>query len=115
MTLEGQPRQDQRDGKGSQVDNLFTERLWHGVKCQGMYFKGYRDGSEARAALADYFRLHNTQRSHQGLGRRTPVAEYNSGGNDEAAVGQTANNDPREIAGLDPNPVSITCRRQGLP
>ncbi len=43
------------DGKGSCNDNLFIERLWRTVKYEEVYLKAYRDGSEARAALAAYF------------------------------------------------------------
>ena len=88
------------DGKGSYSDNLFIERLWRTVKYEEVYLKAYRDGSEARAALADYFRFYNNQRPHQGLGYRTPAAVYNSGCQGKPAVGQTAANDSRKTAGL---------------
>jgi len=88
------------DGKGSYSDNLFIERLWRTVKYEEVYLKAYRDGSEAKAALADYFRFYNNQRPHQGLGYRTPAAVYNSGCQDKPAVGHTAANDSRKTAGL---------------
>jgi len=95
------------DGKGSYNDNLFIERLWRTVKYEEVYLKAYRDGSEARVAMADYFRFYNNQRPHQGLGYRTPAAVYNSGGQDTPAVGQTADNDPRKTAGLHLNPIAV--------
>ena len=88
------------DGKGSYNDNLFIERLWRTVKYEEVYLKAYRDGSEARAALADYFRFYNNQRPHQRLGYRTPAAVYNSGCLDKLAVSQTATNEVRKTAGL---------------
>jgi putative transposase len=95
------------DGKGSYNDNLFIERLWRTVKYEEVYLKAYRDGSEARAALADYFRFYNTQRPHQGLSYRTPAAVYNSGCLSNPAAGQTADNNPRKTAGLHLNPVPV--------
>jgi putative transposase len=70
------------------------------VKYEEVYLKAYQDGSEARAALAHYFRFYNNQRPHQGLGYRTPAAVYNSGCQDKSAVGQAAANDVRKTAGL---------------
>jgi putative transposase len=95
------------DGKGSYNDNLFIERLWRTVKYEEVYLKAYRDGSEARAALADYFRFYNNQRPHQGLGYRTPAAVYNSGRQHKPAADLTADNDFRKAAGLHLNPVPV--------
>jgi putative transposase len=95
------------DGKGSYNDNLFIERLWRTVKYEEVYLKAYRDGSEARAALADYFHFYNKQRPHQRLGYRTPAAVYNSGCQDTPAVGQTAGNHSRKTAGLHLNPAPV--------
>ena len=95
------------DGKGSYSDNLFIERLWRTVKYEEVYLKAYHDGSEARAALADYFRFYNNQRPPQGLGYRTPAAVYNSGRQHKPSVGQQAANDPRETAGLHLNPLPV--------
>jgi len=95
------------DGKGSYNDNLFIERLWRTVKYEEVYLKAYRDGSEARAALADYFRFYNNQRPHQGLGYRTPAAVYNSGCQGKPAVRRTATNNRGNTAGLHLNPVPV--------
>ncbi len=95
------------DGKGSYSDNLFIERLWRTVKYEEVYLKAYRDGSEARAALAHYFRFYNKQRPHHGIGYRTPAAVHNSGCQHKPAVGQTANNDLMKTAGLHLNPVPV--------
>ena len=95
------------DGKGSYNDNLFIERLWRTVKCEEVYLKAYRDGSEGRSALADYFHFYNNERPHQGLGYRTPAAVYNSGSRDKPAVGLAALNDPGKAAGLHLNPAPV--------
>ena len=95
------------DGKGSYNDNLLIERLWRTVKYEEVYLKAYRDGSEARAALADYFRFYNNQRPHQGLGYRTPAAVYNSGCQGKPAVRRTATNNRGYTAGLHLNPVPV--------
>jgi putative transposase len=95
------------DGKGSYSDNLFIERLWRTVKYEEVYLKAYRDGSEARAALADYFHFYNNQRPHQGLGYRTPAAVYNSGCQNRPTAGLTAPNNPGKTAGLHLNPIPV--------
>jgi putative transposase len=95
------------DGKGSYNDNLFIERLWRTVKYEEVYLKAYRDGSEARAALADYFHFYNNQRPHQGLGYRTPASVYNSGCQNRPSVSQTDSNNQGKTAGLHLNPVPV--------
>jgi len=77
------------------------------VKYEEVYLKAYQDGSEARAALADYFRFYNNQRPHQRLGYRTPAPLYNSGCQDTPAVGQTADSAPRKTAGRHLNPILV--------
>jgi len=95
------------DGKGSYNDNLFIERLWRTVKYEEVYLKAYRDGSEGRSALADYFHFYNNERPHRGLGYHTPAAVYNSGSRDKPAVGLAALNDPGKAAGLHLNPAPV--------
>jgi len=60
------------DGCGRAFDNIFVERLWRTVKYEEVYLKDYRDVSEARAGLSQYFLFYNDQRLHQGLEYRTP-------------------------------------------
>ncbi len=106
-TLEQNSIRISMDGKGSYNDNLFIERLWRTVKYEEVYLKAYRDGSEARSALADYFYFYNNQRPHQGLGYRTPAAVYNSGCRYKPAAGLTAPIDPGKTAGLHLNPAPV--------
>ena len=35
------------DGRGRWMDNVFSERLWRSLKCEGVYLKSYADGREA--------------------------------------------------------------------
>jgi len=60
------------DGRGRALDNVFIERLWRSVKYEEVYLRDYADGHAARTSLARYFRMYNTERRHQGLGKRTP-------------------------------------------
>jgi putative transposase len=64
------------DGRGRALDNVFVERLWRSVKYEEVYLKDYRDGWEAEASLAAYFRFYGHERVHQSLGYRTPAEVY---------------------------------------
>lgn len=64
------------DGRGRWMDNVFIERLWRSVKYEEVYLKGYESIPEARRELAAYFEFYNKERSHQGLGDRTPDEVY---------------------------------------
>jgi len=60
------------DGRGRALDNVFIERLWKSVKYEEVYLRDYKDGHDARMSLGRYFRMYNTERRHQSLGKRTP-------------------------------------------
>lgn len=64
------------DGRGRCHDNIFTERLWRSVKYEEVYLKDYRDPSQARQELIQYFHFYNYQRPHQSLGYKTPAEVY---------------------------------------
>ena len=55
------------DGRGRVFDNIFAERLWRSVKYENVYIKGYQTIPEAKMGLAEYFKLYNTERLHDGL------------------------------------------------
>ena len=61
------------DGKGRWMDNVFIERLWRSLKYEDLYIKGYADGAELRAGLAQWFAFYNHQRPHMALDNRAPV------------------------------------------
>jgi len=64
------------DGRGRCMDNIFTERLWRSVKRENIYLQSYRDISEARDGLTEYFIFYNEKRRHQSLDYRTPYEVY---------------------------------------
>ena len=41
------------DGRGRWMDNVFIERLWRSLKYEDIYLKGYADGREAKAGIAE--------------------------------------------------------------
>jgi len=67
------------DGRGRAFDNIFVERLWRSVKYEEVYLKDYRNVTEARQGLRDYFEFYNCERVHQSLGYKTPEAVYRQG------------------------------------
>lgn len=67
------------DGRGRWMDNVFIERLWRSLKYEDIYLKGYADGREARAGIAAWIAFYNTQRPHQALGNRAPIAVWRDG------------------------------------
>ena len=62
------------DGKGRWMDNVFIERLWRSMKYEDVSIKGYTDGTELRAGLAEWMGFYNNHRPHQVLGNRAPMA-----------------------------------------
>ena len=64
------------DGRGRAADNIFIERLWRSVKYEEVYLRDYADGMDAHQGLGAYLRMYNTERRHQGLGKRTPAEVY---------------------------------------
>ncbi len=64
------------DGRGRALDNVMVERLWRSVKYEEIYLRDYADGMEAWKGLSRYFPFYNTERRHQGLGRKTPEQVY---------------------------------------
>jgi len=64
------------DGRGRYLDNIFTERLWRTVKYENVYLKSYRNITEAREGLSEYFQFYNTERRHQSVDNRTPADVY---------------------------------------
>ena len=61
------------------MDNVFIERLWRSLKHEDVYLKGYADGREARAGIAEWIAFYNQRRPHQTLGNRTPMAVWRAG------------------------------------
>jgi putative transposase len=64
------------DGKGRALDNIFIERLWRSVKYDYVYINPANDGNELYHGLREYFDYYNHCQTHQGIGRRIPVALF---------------------------------------
>jgi putative transposase len=67
------------DGRGRALDNIFVERLWRSVKYEEVYLNEYKNVSQAREGLRNYFEFYNRQRLHQSLNYQTPEAVYRQG------------------------------------
>jgi putative transposase len=67
------------DGRGRSMDNVFIERLWHSLKYEDVYLKGYADGREAKTGIGEYFAFYNERRLHQALDYRAPTAVWREG------------------------------------
>jgi putative transposase len=67
------------DGRGRWMDNVFIERLWRSLKHEDLYLKGYADGHDAKAGIAEWVRFYNNRRPHQALRNRTPMAVWRDG------------------------------------
>jgi putative transposase len=76
------------DGRGRWMDNVFIERLWRSLKHEDIYLKGYADGQEAGAGIAEWIGFYNARRPHQALANRTPMAVWRDGVT--GAFGETA-------------------------
>ena len=44
------------------MDNVFMERRWRSLKYEDVYLKGYADGWEARAGVAEWMTFYNNLR-----------------------------------------------------
>ena len=64
------------DGVGRAIDNVFIERLWRTVKYEEVYLKEYASGDETYTSLNRFFEYYDYDRSHQGLGSKTPWEVY---------------------------------------
>jgi putative transposase len=67
------------NGRGRALDNAFIERLWRTVKYENIYLKDYATVDELILGLTEYFRFYDQERTHQGLGKRTPWEVFSDG------------------------------------
>ena len=58
------------------MDNVFIERLWRSLNYEDIYLKGYAEGREAKAGIANWIAFYNCRRLHQALGYRAPMAVW---------------------------------------
>ena len=64
------------DGRGSYMDNIFTERLWRTVKYDEVYLKDYENIDQATQGIDKYLQFYNSFRPHQSLQYLTPESVY---------------------------------------
>ena len=64
------------DGKGRAIDNIFIERLWRTVKQDHVYLYPAENGTQLYKGLKGFFIYYNNQKTHQGIGRVSPVKLY---------------------------------------
>jgi putative transposase len=74
--LEGRRIRVSMDGKGRAIDNVYIERLWRTVKYDHVYLHPAEDGWELVQGLKAFFQRYNFERTHQGIGRKTPATLY---------------------------------------
>jgi putative transposase len=63
------------DGRGRALDNRMVERLWRTVKYDDIYIRAYETMDQLREGLKRFFHKYNN-RSHQGLGGKSPWEAY---------------------------------------
>lgn len=64
------------DGRGRAIDNIFIERLWRTVKQDYIYISPADNGFELYQGLKKFFEHYNYYKTHQGIGRVTPISLY---------------------------------------
>lgn len=74
--LEGEHIQISMDGKGRAIDNIFIERLWRTVKQDYVYLHPADDGLDLYQGLKGFLDFYNYEKTHQGIGRITPIEKY---------------------------------------
>src|SRR5260370_41611793 len=55
---------------------MSAQRLWRGLKCEGVDLNAYASVAEAKAGIGSWLGLYNEERQHQSLGYRTPRQAY---------------------------------------
>lgn len=64
------------DGKGRAIDNIFIERFWRTLKQDYVYLHPEENGTQLYRGLKDFITYYNHCKTHQGIGRVTPVSMY---------------------------------------
>jgi putative transposase len=49
------------DGRGRWMDNVFIERRWRSLKYEDVYLKGYVDGRDAKAGIAEWMAFYTSR------------------------------------------------------
>ena len=61
------------DGRGRCTDNIWIERFWRPLKRECVYLNPVDTVCQMRSEIAKNVEYYNTERSHQGIGGRTPA------------------------------------------
>jgi len=77
--LKDQSIRQSMDGKARWVDNVIIERWFRSLKCDNIYLNDYQTPRDLRSGIAEYIFQYNTERPHQSLEYRMPIAVYNKG------------------------------------
>ena len=72
----GGRQQDDMDGRGRALENVFCERLWRSVKYENIYLNQYDTVLQLQTELTAFFHFYNHERPHQSLNYRTPPEEH---------------------------------------
>jgi putative transposase len=64
------------DGKGRALDNIYIERFWRTLKRDYVYLNPAENGTELFKGIKGYISYYNNTKSHQGIGRISPVKLY---------------------------------------
>jgi len=75
--LENQGIKISMDGKRRAIDNIFIERFWRTVKQDYIYISPIENGLELYQGLKEFIEHYNYHKTHQGIGRVTPISLYN--------------------------------------
>jgi putative transposase len=64
------------DGKGRALDNIYIERFWRTLKRDYVYLNPAENGTVLFKGIKGYISYYNNTKSHQGIGRISPVKLY---------------------------------------
>jgi putative transposase len=64
------------DGKSRALDNIYIERFWRTLKRDYVYLNPAENGTELFKGIKGYISYYNNTKSHQGIGRISPVKLY---------------------------------------
>jgi putative transposase len=64
------------DSKGRAIDNIFIERFWRTIKQDCIYLRPAENGTVLYIGIKGFIGYYNNKKSHQGIGRISPVKLY---------------------------------------
>jgi len=64
------------DGRGRATDNIYIERFWRTLKQDYVYPFPAENGTTLWKGIRWFVNHYNKEKTHQGVGRRTPVSVF---------------------------------------